>query len=99
MKLEELYSIITQRLKTKPDNSYIATLAKTGEDGILQKIGEEATEVIIAAKGKSKRRIIEEIADLYFMTLVLMASENISLQEIYSELESRKKKDSETSLH
>lgn len=91
MKLEELYAIIRKRISELPDNSYVASLYKKGEDAILQKIGEEATEVIIAAKGKKKQRVIEEIADLYFMSLVLLVAEEISLEKIYQELKKRRK--------
>lgn len=93
MKLEELYSIIAKRLKTKPKNSYVAALAKNGEDAILQKVGEEATEVLIASKNADKQRIIEEVSDLYFMTLILLAYEGIPLKEIFDELEKRRRKD------
>lgn len=89
MTLKKLYSIIRQRINTLPENSYVATLYRQGEDAILQKIGEEATEVILAGKGKNKQRIIEEIADLYFMILVLLVSKNISLNMIYEELKKR----------
>ncbi len=91
MIFEKLYEIIKKRIKELPDNSYVASLYKKGDDAILQKIGEEATEVILAAKGKNRQRVIEEIADLYFMTLVLMSSRNISLEEIYRELGKRRK--------
>jgi phosphoribosyl-ATP pyrophosphohydrolase len=91
MRLEDLYAIITKRKKELPKGSYVASLYRQGEDVILQKIGEEATEVILAAKGNNNQRIIEEIADLYFMTLVLMISRNISLEGIYRELGKRRK--------
>lgn len=91
MRLEKLYSIIKNRIKERPKNSYVVSLYEKGEDAILQKIGEETTEVILAAKGKDKQRIVEEIADLYFMTLVFIASNNIDLRDIYEELERRKK--------
>lgn len=91
MKLEELYTIISKRKKELPKNSYVASLIKQGENAVLQKIGEEATEVIIAAKGKNDQRVIEEVADLYFMTLILLAVKNISLEKIFNELEKRRK--------
>lgn len=75
-----------------PKGSYVASLIKQGEGAILQKIGEEATEVIIAAKEKNRQRIIEEIADLYFMSLLLLAEKNIKPEEIFQELEKRRKK-------
>lgn len=95
MRLEDLYAIITKRKKGMLKGSYVVSLIKQGEDAILQKIGEEATEVILAAKGKNKKRIIEEIADLYFMTLVLLVLKGISLNKIYTELKTRRKKDPE----
>lgn len=90
MKLEELYSIIEERKKTLPKGSYTASLFQQGLDRIIQKVGEEAVEVIIAAKGREKNRIISETADLLYMIGVLLAAKNISLESIYKELESRK---------
>lgn len=75
-----------------PENSYTVSLLKQGENAILQKIGEEATEVIIATKNKSKKNMIAEIADLYFMTLVLMLKKDISPRMIYEELKRRNNK-------
>lgn len=92
MRLEELFSIIEERKKLQPKGSYVASLLRQGEDKILQKVGEETTEVIIVAKGKNKKRIIEEVADLVFMILILLAAKRISLQEVFDELERRKKK-------
>lgn len=91
MRLERLYSIIRNRIKELPDNSYVASLYKKGEDAILQKIGEEITEVILAAKGKNKKRIVEEISDLYFMSLVLLAVKGIPINDVFTELEKRRK--------
>ncbi|MBI3379476.1 phosphoribosyl-ATP diphosphatase [Candidatus Gottesmanbacteria bacterium] len=91
MKLEELYSIIKDRQKKKPKGSYIVSLFKEGNDLVIQKVGEEAVEVIIASKGKNKSRIVEEIADLYFMTLILMVSKDVTLDMILGELDKRRK--------
>ena len=91
MKLEDLYSMIIKRKKELPKGSYVASLIKKGEDRILQKVGEEAVEVIVAAKGKDKKRLQEELADLLFMTLVLMVTKAISLEDILIELEKRRK--------
>lgn len=88
--LEELSKIIQDRKKRRPKDSYVASLFRKGENRILQKVGEEAIEVIIAAKGKNKKRITSEIADLWFHILVLMGLLEISLQDIYKELEKRK---------
>lgn len=89
MKLEELYSIISQRKKELPEDSYVASLFRKGEDAILQKIGEEAIEVIIAAKNKNKQQIIYEVADLWFHLFVLLVANNISIKDIDEELEKR----------
>ena len=91
MKLEELYAIINKRKKEMSENSYVSTLIKKGDDAILQKIGEEAIEVVIAAKSQDKQRIIEEVADLYFMTLMMLVSKKIGIGSIFEELDKRKK--------
>ena len=90
--LDELYKIIKKRIKEIPANSSVATLVKKGEDRVIQKVGEEAVEVLVAAKGTSKKRIIEEMSDLYFMTIVLLAVKNITLDEVFAELTKRRKK-------
>jgi len=74
-----------------PKDSYVATLFRLGEDRIIQKVGEEATEVVIAAKNKNKQRIISETADLLFHLLVLLSFKNITLTNIEKELERRNK--------
>lgn len=91
MTIEELYNIIQKRKKEMPKNSYTTSLFKGGRDRIVQKVGEEATEVIIAVKNTSKKEIVYEIADLWFHNLVLLASLDITPAEILVELESRKK--------
>lgn len=92
MDIEKLYKLIKDRIKTLPEDSYIASLYKEGEDRIIQKVGEEAVEAVIAAKGKDKKRIIEEVADLWFMTLVLMAVKGITPMQINEELKRRRRK-------
>lgn len=72
-----------------PPKSYIASLFREGEDRIIQKVGEEATEVVIASKNKSKDRIISETADLIFHLLILLSFKNISPQDIFKELDKR----------
>jgi phosphoribosyl-ATP pyrophosphohydrolase len=93
MTLENLFSIITQRKRELPRGSYIAGLIKSGRDFVIQKVGEEAIEVVIAAKGKSKQRLREETADLFFMTLILLANEGITFNSVLGELEKRHKED------
>ncbi len=92
MTIDELYNIIQNRKLKKPKDSYVASLFKAGRDRIIQKVGEEATEVIIAAKNEGKKRIISEVADLWFHILILLNSYNIQLKDIFVELEQRTKK-------
>src|SRR3989344_183695 len=87
MTLQKLYKIIENRKKNMPENSYIASLFRDGSDHIVQKIGEEAIEVVIAAKNESKDRIISEIADLVFHLLVLLSATEIKPTEVLQELE------------
>ena len=91
MKLEELYEIIKKRREEKPKGSYIAGLVEKGTDRIIQKVGEEAVEVVIAAKNNDTKRTIAESADLLFHLMVLLEIKNITLKEIRDELEGRKK--------
>ncbi len=90
MTLEELYKIIEDRKENMPDDSYVASLFRDGKDRIVQKIGEEATEVVIAAKNEGKERLIAEMADLWFHTLVLLVKFNIKPSDIFKELEKRR---------
>ncbi|WP_048197484.1 phosphoribosyl-ATP diphosphatase [Methanocaldococcus sp. FS406-22] len=96
MILEEVYEVIKQRIKEKPENSYVAKLTtdddkKTAINKICEKIGEEATELILAAKDDKKDEIIYEAADLIFHTMVLLAYKNIEFEELLKEFERRKK--------
>lgn len=91
MKFTKLYQIIEDRKNNPKEKSYVSSLFKSGSDRIIQKIGEEATEVVIAAKNKKKERIISEIADLFFHTLILLSAFNIKLEDIEIELEKRRK--------
>jgi phosphoribosyl-ATP pyrophosphohydrolase len=90
MTLEELYNTILSRKKEKPEGSYVAALFREGDDRIVQKIGEEAVEVVIAVKNKSRKRMISEVADLLFHLLILLASREIEPSEILLELKRRK---------
>lgn len=91
MTIVELYNIIESRKKTMPKNSYISSLLSEGKDRILQKVGEEAVEVVIAGKNGSKKEIISEMADLWFHTLVLLSYLDIPTKDIFKELENRQK--------
>jgi len=92
MTIDELYKIIKDRQEKMPEGSYVASLLKAGQDRIIQKVGEEATEVIIAAKNSDKQKTISEVADLWFHLLVMLISFNITPEEILAELEKRSKK-------
>lgn len=91
MILDELFITIQDRIKKQPKNSYVAKLYKQGEDKILQKFGEEAVEVLVASKRNNKERIVSELADLFFITLILCAVNNISPENIFSELRRRRR--------
>ncbi|MFZ6027154.1 MAG: phosphoribosyl-ATP diphosphatase [Chloroflexota bacterium] len=87
--LQQLYEVICSRREASPESSYTASLFAKGEAKISQKVGEEATEVIVAALAQSRERLIEESADLFYHTLVLLAAKNIALDEIVDELARR----------
>jgi len=87
--LHELFTIIQDRKINPTPQSYTASLFAAGEDRILQKIGEEAVEVILAAKGQGSARIIEETADLFYHTLVMLAARGLTLDDIEAELRQR----------
>ncbi|HEX8616532.1 MAG TPA: bifunctional phosphoribosyl-AMP cyclohydrolase/phosphoribosyl-ATP diphosphatase HisIE [Thermoanaerobaculia bacterium] len=89
--LERLMTTLRSRHATRPEHSYAAKLFTEGRDKILKKIGEEATEVVIAAKGQGRERTISEIADLIFHVSVLMVDEGIDWNDVYAELQARAK--------
>ena len=84
--LSTLEKILEQRKSATADNSYVSSLYNQGTDKILDKISEESAEVIKAAKDEGKDKIIHEVADLWFHTLVLLRHKNISVKEIETEL-------------
>ena len=91
--LADVAKVLEARKSAKPDSSYVAKLYDKGLDAILKKVGEEATEVVMAAKdveqGKSSDKIIYEVADLWFHTLVLLAQQNLHPDDVLKELERR----------
>jgi len=89
--LSELYQNLETRKNADPDISYTARLIQSGEDEIIKKIGEEAIEVVLAAKGQGNQRLIEEISDLTYHVLVLLVKKQIPLSAISEELNRRKK--------
>ncbi len=87
--LVELAETLESRKNADPGASYVASLYDKGLDEILKKIGEEATETIIAAKSGEKTAIIHETADLWFHTLVMLAQQGLGPDDILSELSRR----------
>jgi len=87
--LTQLAQILEQRKTQSADQSYVASLYTKGLDAILKKIGEESAETIIAAKGGNKDQIVYEIADLWFHTLVLLAQQGLSPDDVLKELQRR----------
>ena len=89
--LNELYKTLETRKSADPSISYTARLLQSGEDEIVKKIGEEAIEIILAAKGQGDQRLVEEISDLTYHILVLLVQKGIPLSAISDELNKRKK--------
>jgi phosphoribosyl-ATP pyrophosphohydrolase len=87
--LQELFTIIQDRQAHPRAGSYTAHLLASGQDVILKKVGEEAMEVILAAKGQGDQRLVEEVADLFYHTLVLLAQRGLSLDDVEAELRRR----------
>ena len=91
MEITELYNIILDRKENSPEGSYTASLFTKGLPHITQKVGEEGTEVVVAALSQDNKRLVEEIADLTYHILVLMAAKDVTLAEVAGELEKRHK--------
>ena len=89
--IQELYSLIAQRAKSKKKNSYTNFLLKAGPKKIAQKIGEESTELIIDYLHGSKKRIVEETTDLIYHITLLLYSKKITIKSIEEELKKRKR--------
>lgn len=88
-RLMELYKLLLDRKATLPEKSYTTYLFEKGTDKILKKIGEESTEVIIAAKADDKKETVYEIADLAYHIMVLMVQMGITVEDVQKELGSR----------
>ena len=87
--LNQLAEVLESRKQAEPDSSYVAKLYAKGLDSILKKIGEEATETVMAAKDGEKDKIVYEVADLWFHTLVLLAQQNLHPDDVLKELARR----------
>ena len=88
--MRELYSVIMDRKEHPVEGSYTNYLFEKGTDKISKKLGEEAVEVVIAASQRDRKATIQEIADLEYHLLVLMADRGITLDDIEAELRSRR---------
>jgi phosphoribosyl-ATP pyrophosphohydrolase len=87
--LQALAQVLAERKHADPDSSYVAKLYHKGLDSILKKIGEEATETVIAAKSGDNKQVIYEMADLWFHCLVLLSYQGLSHEEVLAELARR----------
>lgn len=87
--LAEIHKVLVSRLDADPDTSYVASLFNQGLDAILKKVGEEATETVMAAKDGETDKVIYEVADLWFHTMVLLAQQGLDPQQVIDELARR----------
>lgn len=87
--LEQLAEVLEQRKQQSAEKSYVASLYAKGLDTILKKIGEEATETVIAAKNGNKEQIIYETADLWFHCMVMLADQGLHPDDVLAELQRR----------
>ncbi|MCW8942669.1 MAG: phosphoribosyl-ATP diphosphatase [Gammaproteobacteria bacterium] len=87
--LAQLTEILEQRKGAAPDSSYVASLYDKGLDAILKKVGEEATETVMAAKDGDAEKLVYEVADLWFHTMVLLADQGLSADDVLKELARR----------
>lgn len=87
--LERLHRVIESRKSGDPDKSYVARLFHKGNDAILKKIGEEATEVVMACKDGKTPQIVAEVADLWFHCMLALSAHGLGPAEVLAELERR----------
>ena len=87
--LARLAAVIEQRRAADPATSYVARLVAKGPDAVLKKIGEEATEVVMACKDAAPERIVGEVADLWFHTMIALAGHGLAPCDVLAELERR----------
>lgn len=87
--LAKVFAVLQERLNASPDDSYVASLYAKGIDSILKKVGEEATETVIAGKSGESNDIIYETADLWFHSMILLAHQGLSYEDVLNELERR----------
>jgi phosphoribosyl-ATP pyrophosphohydrolase/phosphoribosyl-AMP cyclohydrolase len=93
--LERLFEVIKERIRNPTEKSYVSRLTAEGEDAVLQKIGEEAVEIVLAAKENIAKEVTHEAADVLFHIMVLFAQKGYTLNSIFEELERRHKNKTE----
>jgi phosphoribosyl-ATP pyrophosphohydrolase len=89
MTLDDLARVIDSRKGADPSTSYVAKLYQAGLDAILKKVGEEATETILAAKGGDRGHLVRETADLWFHSLIMLAHQGLGPKDVMEELQRR----------
>ena len=87
--LKRIGQSLESRKQSDPQSSYVASLYSKGRDAILKKVGEEAVEVILAAKGTDDQHVVYETADLWFHTLVMLSERGLSYEDVLNELARR----------
>lgn len=87
--LEKLADVIESRRGADPDRSYVARLFAKGTDAMLKKVGEEATEVVMAGKDGDAAKLVAEVADLWFHTLIVLAAQGLRPHQVIAELRRR----------
>lgn len=87
--LTQLAEVLESRKGASPDSSYVASLYDKGLDAILKKVGEEATETVMAAKDGNAEQLVYETADLWFHTLVMLANQGLGPKQVLDELQRR----------
>ena len=87
--LARLAAVIDERRRADPAKSYVARLIAKGPDAVLKKIGEEATEVVMACKDGDPEKIVAEVADLWFHTMIALAGHGLTPGDVLAELERR----------
>ena len=87
--LQQLAKVLEERKSADPDSSYVAKLYDKGLDAILKKVGEEATETVMAAKDGNREQVVYETADLWFHTLVMLAQQGLGPDDVLAELDRR----------
>ena len=87
--LERLARTIGERRGADPDKSYVARLLAAEEDAVLKKIGEEATETVLAAKGGDRLHLVREVADLWFHSMIVLARHGLGPEDVLAEMHRR----------